>query len=366
MAVDPRERCIRCFEHEQLDRVPLNFKCRPEPLSSLMGALGIGSFEQLLRALGVDFRGTGPVLAGGFAPPEHAKPASEWVYGPTYVLGRVGEYELRVNIWGVETIWAPDHTYTYTYYRHPLQRTPVDEYRWPYVDEEKTFEVASRARKLYADYCLVAGVEHLWENAWQLTGFNEAMKMMYRDPATFEKILDHLHRIRMEEAKVLCDAGVDVVYDGDDVGMQKGMMMSPGMWRRFLKPRYAELINLCRKRGVYFMFHSDGWIEPIIPDLIEIGVDILDPVQPECMDPYKLKEAYGDSLTLHGTVSVQTTLLFSTPDEVERVVLERIALLGPTGFVLSPTHDIQPGTPLENILAVYRAAHKAGKGLEKV
>ncbi|MEM1509936.1 MAG: uroporphyrinogen decarboxylase family protein [Thermofilaceae archaeon] len=364
--MNSRERCIRCFEHEQLDRVPLNFKCRPEPLNSLMEALQVKDYEQLLRALDIDFRSTGPILAGGLAPPKYVKLASEWVYGPTYALGRIGEYELRANIWGVETIWAPDHTYTYTYLRHPLQHISVEEYNWPYVDEEATFEVASRARKLHADYCLVAGVEHLWENAWQLTGFNEAMKMMYRDPVTFEKILNHLHRIRMVEAKVLCDAGVDVIYDGDDVGMQKGMMISPEKWRLFLKPKYVELVDLCHKRGAYFMFHSDGWIEPIIPDLIEIHVDILDPVQPECMDPYKLKKTYGDLLTLHGTMSVQTTLLFSNSNEIEKLVLERLNLLGPTGFVLSPTHDIQPGTPLENILAVYKAARKASKSLEKV
>jgi uroporphyrinogen decarboxylase len=109
------------------------------------------------------------------------------------------------------------------------------------------------------------------------------------------------------------------------------------------------------------MFHSDGWIEPIIPDLIEVGVDLLNPVQPECMDPYRLKEAYGDRLSFHGTVSVQTTLPFASPAEVERLVKERIERMGPTGFILAPTHAIQPGTPIENVLTMYRAALKYGK-----
>jgi len=93
----------------------------------------------------------------------------------------------------------------------------------------------------------------------------------------------------MGQARILCDAGVDVIADGDDVGMQKGMMMSPQMWRRFLKPRYAELARLCHRKGAFF-FHSDGWIEPIIPDLIEIGVDILNPVKTSMATNYASME----------------------------------------------------------------------------
>ena len=258
-------------------------------------------------------------------------------------MGREGEYEVCVNIWGVEVLFAP-HTYTYTYRDHPLRRMEPDELPWPEVDEEATQRWVSEARRKYEDYLLVAGVEHLWENAWQLTGFSEAMRLMLRDPAKFERILDRIDRIRMEEAKLLCDLGVDVIYDGDDVGMQRGMMMSPQLWRRFLKPRYRRLVEEVHRRGAFFMFHSDGWIEPIVPDLVEIGVDILNPVQPECMDPYRVKELYGDRIAIHGTVSVQTTLPFASPREVEELVRERVERLGPTGFILAPTHAIQPGT----------------------
>ncbi|MEM0308855.1 MAG: uroporphyrinogen decarboxylase family protein [Thermofilaceae archaeon] len=358
--MQPRERCIRAIEHEVPDRVPLDFNCRPEPLAELLKTTGCESFERLLRALNIDVRGTGCALKGGFKPPATAKPAREWVYGPTWVVGREGEFEVAVNIWGVEVIFSP-RAYTYTYRRHPLQRVELEEYPWPELDEEETQRLVSHARRVYGDYLLVAGVEHLWENAWQLTGFNEAFRMMLRDPAKFERILDGIDRIRVEEAKLLCDLGVDVIYDGDDVGMQKGMMMSPQLWRRYFKPRYKRLIDEVHRRGAFFMFHSDGWIEPIIPDLVEIGVDILNPVQPECMDPYRVKELYGDELALHGTVSVQTTLLFATPLEVEELVRERVSRLGPEGFILAPTHAIQPGTPVDNVLAMYRAALRYGR-----
>ncbi|RLF14263.1 MAG: hypothetical protein DRJ66_06360, partial [Thermoprotei archaeon] len=186
------------------------------------------------------------------------------------------------------------------------------------------------------------------------------LKMMYTRPSLISRILDGLDKIRFEQAKLLIDAGVDVIVDGDDVGAQTTMIVSPSLWRRFLKPRYKRLADLCHRHGVYFFFHSDGWIEPIIPDLVEIGVDILNPVQPECMDPVKVKRLYGDKLCLEGTISVQRTLPFGSVKEVVNEVKDRIRKLGPTGFILGPTHVIQPDTPIENILALYRAAIKYG------
>ncbi|RLF25209.1 MAG: hypothetical protein DRN15_00705 [Thermoprotei archaeon] len=354
----PRERCLRAIQHEIPDRIPLDFKCRPEPLEELMKSLNLSTLEELLRALQVDFRYVEPVLKGGYLPKDVE--VKEGPYAPAYTIGFRNDYEIRRDIWGIESVWAPKRTYTYTYVRHPLQHIPLEEYRWPEVDVEATTLIVKRAREEHEDYCLVGVLTHLWEIAWQLLGFDEALKAMIRNPSLLERVLDGIDRIRLLEAKIMCELGVDVIYDGDDVGMQKGMMMSPRMWRRFLKPRYERLARLCHKYGVFLMFHSDGWIEPIIPDLVEIGVDILDPVQPECMNPYEIKEEYGDRLTLHGTISVQTTLPFGTPAEIEHLVKERIEKLGPTGFILAPTHAIQPDTPVENIIAMYRAAMKYG------
>ncbi len=201
----------------------------------------------------------------------------------------------------------------------------------------------------------------MWEVAWKLTGFNKMMKMLFTRTKEVEFILDNLHRIRMQQAKLLCEAGVDVIVDGDDVGMQKSMMISPSMWRKFLKPRYAELAALCHRYGVFFLFHSDGWIEPIIPDLIEIGVDILNPVQPECMDPAEIHRKYGDELCFDGTLSVQRTIPFGTVEDVVREVKERIRTIGYTGLILGPSHAIQPEAPVENIIAIYEAAKKYGR-----
>ena len=358
-----RERCIRSILLEEPDRIPLKLNIRPEPYQRLKEALGVkesGNEGRLKvnKALGIDIVSSGLSLKGGYLP--EGVEVKEGPYGPAYTIGFRNGFEVRRDLWGIESIWAPEHTYTYTFINHPLKKISLDDYVWPEVDEKSVEKVRS-LRKKCEDYCLYGGVTHLWEIAWQLTGFTEIMKMMFKNPRIVDQILDELHRIRVEEAILLCEAGVDVIVDGDDVGMQKGMMMSPELWRRFLKPRYAELVDICHKRGTFFHFHSDGWIEPIIPDLIEIGVDILNPVQPECMDPVKLKEAYGDKICFDGTIGVQSTLPFGTPEEVAYEVKERIYKLGPTGLILGPTHAIQPDVPIENILILYKTAIKYGR-----
>jgi uroporphyrinogen decarboxylase len=361
--ISSRERCIRSILLEDPDRVPLTLRARPELHERLRRALGIQdeAEEGLLRtcrALGVDTIAVGLGLKGGYLP-EDAE-LKEGPYGAAYTVGYRDRFEIRRDIWGVESIWASDHTYTYTFISHPLRTTNLEQYVWPEIDEESIGHVR-KMRRRHEDLFLQGGVTHMWEIAWQLTGFAEIMRMMFTEPSKVERILDGLHKLRMEEASILCDEGADVITDGDDVGMQKGMMMSPEMWRRFLKPRYAELINLCHRKGAFFFFHSDGWIEPIIPDLIEIGVDILNPVQPECMNPAKLKELYGDKLCFDGTIGVQSTLPFGSPEDVAREVKERISTLGPTGLILGPTHAMQPDVPIENILTLYRTALRYGR-----
>ncbi|MEM2939716.1 MAG: uroporphyrinogen decarboxylase family protein [Candidatus Bathyarchaeia archaeon] len=362
--LSPRERCIRSILLEDPDRIPLNLNIRPEPYENLKKTLNIREdnyYDEKLKinkVLGVDTASVSLNLRGGYLPENVER--KEGPYGPAYTLCFKDGFEVRRDIWGVCSIWAPDHTYTYTYIDYPLKNMDLNEYNWPEIDE-KSIDEAEKARRIFDDYCLYGGVTHLWEIAWQLTGFQEIIKMMFSDPSKVDRILDNLHALIMKEASILCEIGVDVIADGDDVGTQKGLMMSPKMWRRFLKPKYAELAKLCHKKGRFFLFHSDGWIEPIIPDLIEIGVDILNPIQPECMNPAKLKNLYGDKICFEGTIGVQSTLPFGRPEDVAREVRQRISYLGPTGLILGPTHAIQPDTPIENILTLYKTALKYGQ-----
>jgi len=352
-----RERCIRSILHEEPDRIPLILNIRPEPYELLKGALGTSDNARVREILGIDVVDAGIGLKGGYLPP--GVELKDGPYSSAYTIGERDGFEIRRDLWGIESLWAPDHTYTYTYYRHPLQHIPLEEYVWPETDES-TFGEAQTTRRNYEDYCLFGGVSHLWEMAWQITGFTEIMRMFYTEPQKVDAIIRHLDKTRLEQAKLLCDAGADVICDGDDVGMQQGMMMSVQVWRRFLKPRYAELAKLCHDRGAFFFFHSDGWIEPIIPDLIELGVDILNPIQPECMDPVRLKGLYGERLCFEGTIGVQSTLPFGRAEDVAEEVKDRISRLGPTGLILGPTHAMQPDVSVDNMLSLYRTALRYG------
>ncbi|MGB9895681.1 MAG: uroporphyrinogen decarboxylase family protein, partial [Thermoproteota archaeon] len=224
--------------------------------------------------------------------------------------------------------------------------------------DESSLKYVEEYRRRNEEFCVYSGVIHLFEIAWQLTGFNEFLVMMIKGDKRVEKILDKLNEIRLRQARLLLEANVDVIYDGDDVGAQSTMIISPSLWRKYLKPRYKTLSDLIHSKGKYFFFHSDGWIEPIIPDLIEIGVDILNPVQPETMDPLKIRKMCGNKLAFDGTLSIQRTLPFGKVEDVRKEVRKRIRELGRTGLILGPSHAIQPDVPLENIIAIYETVKK--------
>jgi uroporphyrinogen-III decarboxylase len=146
-----------------------------------------------------------------------------------------------------------------------------------------------------------------------------------------------------------------MIWIGDDVGAQDKMLISPDTWRRFFKPRMATFISTLKdiKPGLKIAYHSDGAIYPIIPDLIEIGLDVLNPIQPRSMDPKRLNEQYGRQLCFWGSIDEQYTLPFGTPAEVKEEVAARLKTLGKGGgLIMGPTHHVQLDTPLENFWAM--------------
>ena len=147
------------------------------------------------------------------------------------------------------------------------------------------------------------------------------------------------------------------------MGTQWGMMMSPEMWRMWLKPRWARVIEAAKavKPDLIVTYHSDGDISPIIPELAEIGIDVLNPVQPECLDLGEVKRKYGDRLAFWGGMGIQTTMPFGTPHDVRTEVKRLIETLGANGgFMIAPTHVLEPEVPWENILAFFDAVEEYG------
>ena len=178
---------------------------------------------------------------------------------------------------------------------------------------------------------------------------------MVVDPDLADRVLDLPYQYHLTAAKRLVEMGVDMVWLGDDVGSQHEMLISPRMWRKFFKWRMADMIQELKaiNPDLKVAYHSDGDIRRIIPELIEIGLDVLNPVQPASMDPAEIKNQYGDRLCFWGTIDEQQTLPFGSPEDVRAEVLERLRTVGQGGgLILAPTHHVQLDTPLENFRAM--------------
>lgn len=343
----PRERCYRAVKREEIDLIPINIWIdSPEPLRSLLNYLGLEDVEKLYEYFKIEYRSSvgidaiGIGLKGGFEEEVFEDPQ-----------GR----KLHKNIWGAVYRFSGNEL-TRFYVDHPLKHMEVEEYPFPEVNEDD-FEKVEKFRRKHENYCVVGFSLQAFEAACTLFGYNEIFKSMIKEPRKVELVLDRLFEIAYRQAKLLVEAGVDQVYNGDDVGAQTTMLISPLQWRRFLKPRYEKLADIIHGGGAFFHFHSDGWIEPIVQDLIEIGVDVLEPLQPESMDVRKIKEKYGGKMSFEGGIGVQT-LPFKNRAEIEQEVREAIQILGPTGYTLRPSHTILRGTPIENIMVLYEAANR--------
>jgi len=170
---------------------------------------------------------------------------------------------------------------------------------------------------------------------------------------------------RSERALKTGSGRIDILWIGDDYGTQSGLLMSPEKWRKLFFPKLKDMCDLGHKYAAKIMLHSCGSTRLLWPDLIEAGVDIYDTVQPEAanMDPAELKRDFGDRICFHGSISTQRTLPFGTTQQVAAEVRLRVETVGRNGgLIVAPAHNIQPDTPLENILALYKELRCYGAG----
>ena len=206
---------------------------------------------------------------------------------------------------------------------------------------------------------VTGSIGHMYETSWQVRGYEEFLVDMYENPEICHLILERLSERNLAMAEAYATAGVDILHTGDDVANQNAMMFSVDMWRKFMKHRWAKVFARAREINprIEIFYHSDGNIMDIIPELIEIGVTVLNPVQPECLDVAEVKQRFGKKLVLDGTIGTQTTMPFGSPEEVKAVVRDRKKNLGYDGaLVLAPTHVLEPEVPIENVVAFFEAS----------
>jgi uroporphyrinogen decarboxylase len=276
--------------------------------------------------------------------------------------------DARVDSWGVAT-WRSSTDDTHAVYG-PLQNmsqpAQLDDFPFPKVLFDKIpAAVAESIADHHRNGLAVQGAmsQTIFELAWNMYGMENLMVAFAENSAFAHRLLDEITIRKQAMAACFARAGVDILRLGDDVGTQRGMLISPATWRRFLKPRLASVIAAARteRPDIPVFYHSDGDVRDIIDELIEIGVTILNPIQPECMDPVQIKRLYGDRLTLWGTLGTQTTLPHGKPEEIRAVVRKCMRRLGPGGgYVIGPTHTINRDVPWENIVAFYEAVQEYG------
>lgn len=347
----PRENILCTLRRKQPEYVPFQFDLCP----SLMK-----EFHQRTGAQNVEAYYDFDMRTFGLNPTRHHNDYSAY-------FGKL-KPGTTINEWGVGH--EPGSVEHFTKFLHPMEtfETPEEVWNFPAPDILAPYRWEGMKERMAA--CKAAGYAarfsaiQIFEPAWYLRGLDNLLCDMLTDEEMAHACLERMARFEIETARRAAQCGADIILFGDDVGTQKDMMMDPELYRKWLKPDMARAIAAAKEENpdVIAVYHSDGVIDAIIPDLIEIGMDVLNPVQPECVNPKALKEQYGDKIAFWGCIGTQTTMPFGSVEEVEETVRRMIEDVGKDGgLVLAPTHLLEPEVPYDNIEAFVRAVRRYGK-----
>ncbi len=341
-----KQRVLAALEHRCSDRVPialLHGNWEDPTAAKLRQHFYLRQTETLSAIFRFDTRAVEPFYVG----PKFAEDADGNLLG----------------IWG-----TPEGSMTFTEEMgRPLKEVSsvaeVESYLWPKIEWFDFTSVTYQAA-LYKDYAIVG--PRRWSPIFSmiadLCGFETALVNLLAEPAVTEALIEKITDFRCAILEATLDAApgqIDIAFTGDDPAGQSGMLFSPDVWRRFFKPAWARLFSTAKSRGVKVMHHICGSPVSIIPDLIDIGMDIMMPLQLGAgdMDPDSLKREYGQDITFWGGVNTQHLMPYGRPDDVRAEVRRLIDILGHEGgFILSSSHDLMDDVPVENIVAMYDEA----------
>jgi uroporphyrinogen decarboxylase len=358
--MDVRKRLTAALNHEPVDRLPVDLWHTPEVGRSLRAHTGTDNDLDMYRALGLDkivwvfmgYRSEGGERTGS-------------------QVGAGAEAVTTRTMWGVPLRGVQSGQAHYEEFGEaPMKgyETARDVERYPWWPDPARFDYAAAvdaAREAHKEFGVIGPWVSFFEIYCQLRGLEQAMVDLALYPNLVDAVLDRLEAIQTEMMGRFFDRAakdLDLVFISDDLGAQRGLLMSPDMWRRHLEPRMKRWCDLIHSYGLKVFFHTDGASEPLIGPLIDCGIDVLNPIQHVCpgMETGQLKRKYGDRLAFHGGVDNQHVLPFGTPDDVRREVRMLRETLGAdgTGFVCCSCHNVQAGTPTENILAMIEEMRK--------
>jgi uroporphyrinogen decarboxylase len=342
-------------EHRRPEWTPFGMSFTPDLEKRVIEHIGT---NDIAAHYGMDQRvWAGPKAPEGFQGPDHRKywdgfamPDGAWING----LG---------------VVEVPGGFHHFTRYISPLRNATsfreIEDYA---VADATAFDwspAAQAVAKAHADgKSTTVFIGHMYENAWQARGYEPFLLDTIERPEWAECMLDKFFRNNLHAAAQAARAGVDLIYCGDDVANQNALMFSKDTWRRLILSRWAKVwqaVNDINPRCV-IAYHTDGNCMDIVAEMLDAGLDFLNPVQPECLDTDALKARFGKRLGMDGCMGTQSTMPFGTPDDVRRRVKECVAKYGQSGgLMLAPTHVLEPEVPLANIDAYASACREYGR-----
>ena len=357
----PKQRIAIAVSHQEPDKVPAHINATKWVVANLKAALNVSTDRELLETLHVDvYDMRGIDLHSGTAP-KYIGPASDFFplgwRGGINSFWSIREFENKTaSGWNMEMELPPLY--------NALTIEDCEKYPWP---DNNWFDYSNLRKQLndWKDFSVLASGASVFQHATFIRGTDTLMMDMMTDPDMANYILDQVcdfyyeyFRRMFEEAGDL----IDVFALADDLGMQNTLLIRPELFEEFVAPRLKKMADLAHSYKLKLLLHSCGNVEILIPRLIELGVDILDPIQPESMDPLLIKEKYGNNICLRGGISVQNIVSRGTVAEVKAETIRILtALKQGGGYILSPGHPVlQDDIPVENILAMYEAAHLFG------
>ena len=345
-----KERFISAMEYKGYDRPPTRYYICPEITEALLLRYGLKDETALREKLGCDFRLVEPAYIGPERKFLKTGALADGLWSEKYELLPFGDGEGEYR----ESVFQPYKTMTTV---EEMKQYPLPSPSWyDYSDIEEQCEV-------YKDYVVWIGgtsVPDFINGISRVRGVEQVLLDIATEDPVFIRLLDMFEEFFYEKTKRTLEAAngkVDVLCIGDDLGTQNGLLISPRSFEKLFAPRLKRFIDLAHEYGIYAMMHSCGSVYKLIPNLIDIGLDILEVVQIDAkdMEIEKLHKEFYKKIAFCGSMSVQSTLPFGTVDDVIKEVEIRKELFPVGGMIIAPTHQIQVGTPLENIEAMYRA-----------
>jgi uroporphyrinogen decarboxylase len=357
-----KERLLKAIHGEIPDRPPLFVTVTPQVAEKLSAQLGVEYEEPLDSLLSTRIshmellRGMGNDCVGIAACSPTDRPT---ITHPDGIIE---------NEWGMKFINAGLYN---EFHEFPLEHASTADdimaYDFPDPFASGRFDAARSAISNYGpDYGIVADLEtSFFETSWYLVGLQKLLMDMMLEAEYVNALFDKVMEINTEIGKQLIQMGADVLWAGDDFGSQNGMLIDPETWRKYFKPRIKIMFEEFRKVNpdIKIAWHSCGSILPIIPDFIEIGLDILNPLQPKAygMEARFLKDTYGKDLVFFGGLDIQELIPMGSPADIKKEVERLSKIYGENGgYIIAPAHNIQDDTPVENIIALFDAVKSLG------